>query len=300
VGGCSRPRVQSKRMQRRTALELLTGLILRAGTARSLDRFLPPSSGSALLVDARTRQLIAASGPEIAGRSVLPPGSTLKPFVLAALLNSGRLREGASYLCPGRLRIGGRMLDCSHPKLALPVQIDTALAYSCNCFVARAAEGFAPGEFARELTALGFASPSGLLSNSEVGGRIHPANSVDEQKLQVLGEARVEITLAELASAYCRLAAKIARPELRPIRAGLEECVEFGTAQNAKLTDIQVAGKTGSVLTPVGEPIAWFAGFLPSTAPEILVTVMLRGRSGGADAAPIAREILMAYRAGKL
>jgi cell division protein FtsI/penicillin-binding protein 2 len=39
---------------------------------------------------------------------------------------------------------------------------------------------------------------------------------------------------------------------------------------------------------------------MPSRAPEVVVTVMLPGHSGGSDAAPIAGEILEAYRAKRL
>jgi penicillin-binding protein 2 len=104
------------------------------------------------------------------------------------------------------------------------------------------------------------------------------------------------------------LALKINLPAMQPILAGLEGAVEFGTAQNALVSGAasggrsaeKLAGKTGSVLTSAGEPIAWFAGFWPSRAPETVVTVMVPGHSGGADAAPVAGRVLEAYRAGRL
>jgi cell division protein FtsI/penicillin-binding protein 2 len=49
--------------------------------------------------------------------------------------------------------------------------------------------------------------------------------------------------------------------------------------------------------------VAWFAGFAPSgqgAPPRVVVTVMLQGRSGGADAAPVAGRILAAWQAGRL
>jgi len=63
---------------------------------------------------------------------------------------------------------------------------------------------------------------------------------------------------------------------------------------------VRVAGKTGSSRTAAGNRIAWFAGFQPSRSPEVVVAVMLAGRSGGSDAAPVASEILEAYRKGRL
>ena len=52
-------------------------------------------------------------------------------------------------------------------------------------------------------------------------------------------------------------------------------------------------------LSPDGAHLAWFAGFLPSVAPKYVVTVMLQGRSGGADAAPVAGRILEAAWGGR-
>jgi cell division protein FtsI/penicillin-binding protein 2 len=289
-------------MLRRRALSLLLGTLapVRARAAGNLDRFLGTTKGVALLLDIRTRRPIAISGADLAGRSLAPPGSALKPFVLAALLKSGKLDADAAFPCPARLTIRDRTLDCSHPPLATPVRIDTALAYSCNCFVAHAAERFEPGELARALVSFGLDSPTGLIPGGDARGRVLPARDVDAQRLQALGEDGILITAAELAFAYRLLALQTTRPELRPIFAGLEGAVEFGTAQHARVSGVKVAGKTGSVLTAAGEPLAWFAGFLPSRAPEVVIVVMLPGRSGGADAAPVAGRILEAFRAGRI
>jgi cell division protein FtsI/penicillin-binding protein 2 len=214
------------------------------------------------------------------------PGSTLKPFVLTSLLRTGKLNSSERYRCPGRLRIDGRQLNCSHPKLDAALRVDTALAYSCNCYVAEVAERFKAGELAGELRRFGFGGE----------GSLRRCISLDAQRLQALGEDGILTTLAELASAYLLLAQNA--PE--PILSGLEEAVDWGTAQRAKVDRESVAGKTGSAFSATGEPIAWFAGFFPSRRPEVVVAVLLQGRSGGADAAPVAGEILKAYRAGRL
>ena len=167
------------------------------------------------------------------------------------------------------------------------MRVDTALAYSCNCFVAHMAERFAPGALAAALQAAGLPGDS---------GRIVPARSADGTRLQALGEEGIEVSLSGLAAAYLGLALHCAEA----IRLGLEEAVEFGTAQRAQVSGVKVAGKTGSVRASSGAHIAWFAGFQPSRGPEAVVAVMLQGRSGGADAAPIAGRILEAHRTGAL
>ena len=91
--------------------------------------------------------------------------------------------------------------------------------------------------------------------------------------------------------AYRGLALQAGRAEMQPVVAGMEGAVEYGTAQRAGVSGVKVAGKTGSVRTEAGAPIAWFAGFVPSRAPEVVVTVMLQGHSGGSDAAPVAGRV---------
>jgi cell division protein FtsI/penicillin-binding protein 2 len=272
-------------MLRRELISLLLG-----GAAARLIEGVP---GVALLAGVREWKLMAASEPRLAGTLLAPPGSALKPIVLRALLRSGKLDPAESFACPGRLRIRNRNLDCSHPPLPEPMRVETALAYSCNCFAAHVAERFAAGELARELERAGLASPSRLLGDAEAAGRIARA---PDQRLQALGEDSVLITAAALAAAYRGLALN---PE-PAIVAGLEGAVEYGTAQRAAVPGVKVAGKTGSVLAETGQRMAWFAGFMPSLEPRVVVVVMLRGRSGGADAAPVAGRILADWREGRL
>jgi cell division protein FtsI/penicillin-binding protein 2 len=265
-----------------------------------MDELLPPGRGCAILLDIRARRLIAMNSERLAAGTLTLPGSTLKPFVIACLLKRGKLKPDASFPCPGHLTIANRRFDCAHPVLSMPVRPDSALAYSCNCFVAHAAERFEPGELSRELRRLGFASPSGLTAGPEASGTVVSATTFDAVRMQALGEAGVLVTPLELALAYRNLATELGTTEMLPVLTGLEGAVGFGTAQRASIADVIVAGKTGSTRSPSGDFIAWFVGFLPSRAPEIIVAVMLSGHSGGTDAAPVAAQILEAHRAGRL
>jgi len=278
-------------LRRELLAALGAGAVGHARGSASLEPFFESREGAGVLLDVRTRRPVAMHAAAVAGRFLAPPGSTLKPFVLAALLRSGKLTATESLICPGRLTIAGRAFDCPHPRLDSPMRVETALAYSCNCFVARVAERFAPGELAGELARVGF---------GEDPGRIAPGAGRDAVRLLALGEEGILTTAAELALAYRALALQAGRGYMQAIVGGLEGAVDFGTAQRARVAGVQVAGKTGSVIAESGAPIAWFAGFLPSRDPQVVVAVMLQGHSGGADAAPVAGRILEAYRAGRL
>jgi len=283
-------------MTRRSAAALFLGVPALASSPKRLDQFIGNIPGAALLVDVRMRALIAVHGADLAGALLVPPGSAIKPFTMEALLRGGKLRDGEVFPCPGTLAIGARSFNCSHPAVAAPIDARTALAYSCNCFVAHFAERFAPGELAAHLVRCGLSSPSGLLAEGEGSGRVDRPTSREAQQLQAIGEGGVLVTAAAMALAYRRLAVSASDA----IRGGLEGAVEFGTAQRAGVAGARVAGKTGSVRAPDGAMFAWFCGFAPSRAATVAVTVMLAGRSGGADAAPVAARILEAHFAGRL
>jgi cell division protein FtsI/penicillin-binding protein 2 len=145
------------------------------------------------------------------------------------------------------------------------------------------ADRFALGELSRELRTFNLDAI--------------PSTTPDSIRLQAIGEANIQVTPLALAHAYRRLALSAADPVL----AGMEEAVDFGTAQFAKVPGMKIAGKTGSTRRPAtGEFIAWFAGFTPSRSPEKVVVVMLAGHSGGADAAPVAAQILSGAHGGRL
>lgn len=256
--------------------------------AKGIDGLFAGAHGASVLVDLKTRRLISAHAPELAGGSAAPPGSTMKPLVLNALLERGLVRADDGFPCPGDLRLGGRSFACSHPPLGTVVTVRTAIAYSCNCFAAHYASRFRTGELTRVLERWGLGSRTGWFGEREGAGRVWDA----PPELQALGEDGVLVTAASLALAYCRLASRAAPAVL----AGMADAVSFGTAQRAQVAGLKVSGKTGSVRTTAGVYLAWFAGFTDAAA----VTVMLQGRSGGADAAPIAGRILEAHWKGLL
>ena len=265
-------------MNRRRAIAALAGAFAHECVAAT-------SQAMGVVLDASSGRLLTALRLETARAVLAPPGSTLKPLVLTALLESGKLRPDEAFACSGKLSIAGRSFACVHPHLNTPLDLPTAIAYSCNNYISQVCSRFASGELARVLSRYGLTSATHL-SEIEVTGKLQSTSGTGT-RLQALGEANVEITLLELAAAYRALAAHAPPAVLR----GLEDAVEFGTAQRAQIAGVQVAGKTGSAAYGRW---AWFAGFAPSRKPKVIVAVLTQGASGGADAAPIAQELLRA------
>jgi cell division protein FtsI/penicillin-binding protein 2 len=257
--------------------------------------FLPSLPGCALLLELRSRKVLFVHGRQDAGKWLVPPGSVIKPLSLWALLSSGKVRPDESFPCPGTLRLAGLRMDCSHSRLPFPVDVSSAITYSCNCATAHFATRFAGDELGRFYEDFGLTSATHLLSGGESTGRVAHGVGGQQLQLQALGERGVRVTALEMMLAYSRLAGLVSDPQFAPILTGLEEAVEAGTGQAAQLPQKPVAGKTGSVEVTPGLHAAWFSGFAPSREPEVVVTVLTQGRSGAESAAPIAGEILRRY-----
>jgi cell division protein FtsI/penicillin-binding protein 2 len=256
---------------------ILTGLVLTLCTARAadlqsaVDRAMAAKPGVAVVADVSTGRVLAAYRLERARTLAASPGSTLKPFTLAAWMEQHNGSEPAPLACPRHLRLAGRKLDCTHPLLAMALEPASALAYSCNCYFAHLALDLNAAEFARSLR--------------RIAAQVSLAQTPEELEMQAIGEWGIEVTPMELLTAYRRLARE-AKPVVMD---GLHGAVEFGSAQLAASPGVGVAGKTGT-----GTRHAWFAGF---TQDAVVVVFLEQGR-GGSDAAPVAGEILRACARG--
>ncbi len=69
-----------------------------------------------------------------------------------------------------------------------------------------------------------------------------------------------------------------------------------GTAKAARISGINVAGKTGTAQNPHGEDHAWFIGFAPRENPRVAMVVLVEnGGGGGGIAAPKAGKLFKLY-----
>lgn len=91
----------------------------------------------------------------------------------------------------------------------------------------------------------------------------------------------------------------IGAEDLDAIRRGLKMVTSdpTGTAYGAfRGFPIAVAGKTGTAQKKPGDDYAWFMGYAPADAPEILVVALIeQGGHGSSIAAPAVRKVLEAY-----
>jgi cell division protein FtsI/penicillin-binding protein 2 len=266
--------------------------------SKEVPRILRGRVGTAVVADVASGRVIAAYHPTVAARRLARPGSAFKPFTLLALLQSGKLRSTDSLVCRRSFRIGRHRLVCSHPQTEA-LQAVSALAYSCNDFFATFGLRLTAEELRAAFANAGFASPSGLVPD-EAAGFIHVAKSDEERQLQAIGEGDMKLSPLEILAAYRDLAVRRTAADVtaaeRVVFSGLDGATEYGMARLAKVTDLKVAGKTGTSRADQGAwTNAWFAGYAPAGNPKIAIVVFLEKGTGPGDAAVLGGEIFKAW-----
>ena len=262
-----------------------------------VDRAMGNVPGAFIVVDVTTRTVLAAHGMDLASSHLEAPGSTLKPFLLMALLEAGKLDPNQQLICHKPLKIGSAQLDCTHPAEVAQLDAAEAIAYSCNSYVAQIASRLNGAELVELLRRAGFDTPSGLVPE-EARGRIATPSSLEELQLEALGYRGIAVTPLELLEAYRKLALRKRQNELgvnAPVFEGMEDSVAFGMAHAASVNGMHVAGKTGtSVARNTQQTHGFFVGYAPAEKPRIAVVVFLaQGR--GLDAAAVAQPVFSAF-----
>ena len=296
-------------------------------------------AGGLVILDARSGELLAlANWPTYnpnnrlrtardrmrnrALTDVFEPGSTLKPFTIAAALDAGKVRPDTQIqTSPGTLTIGSATIHDAHREGVLTVE--QVIQKSSNVGAAKIALSLAPETMWRMLSESGFGTPPKTGFPGEVSGRLRPAKSWRpiEQATMAFGHG-ISVNLVQLARGYTIFANEgelkpvsllksdghsAGRPVVKPATANavkhmLELAVQpGGTAPKAQVPGYRVAGKTGTAHKLEGHVyakkyVSSFVGLAPASNPRLIVAVMIDEPAGqyygGMVAAPVFSSVM--------
>ncbi len=255
---------------------------------------------------------------------VFEPGSTVKPFVVAAALESGRVPRGLRIdTSPGYYRVSGHLIrdDRNNGRLDLA----HILIRSSNVGASKLAMRLPSDVLWQGLSRVGFGQATGSGFPGERSGLLNPP-----QRWRKLDKATLafgyglSVTALQLAQAYSVLAADgvlhpahfVPGQEVRPrrvmraatarsVRAMLRGVIsDEGTARRAAVPGYSVAGKTGTVHKAVAggyaedRYVAIFAGMAPADDPRLVAVVVIDEPQGdyygGKVAAPVFSRVMQA------
>ena len=255
---------------------------------------------------------------------VFEPGSTIKPFTIAAALESGRFKAASKVdTSPGSVKIGKYTVrDLRNYGV---IDLSTLMQKSSNVGATRLALALEPGELWQTFTRVGFGSGTGsgfpgeaegVLTHYFGWGKIHRAT--------LSFGYGVSVSALQLAQAYAVLANDgrfvrisfervdqpvegvpvMGRATTQSLRKMLESVVgPKGTAQRARVAGYRVGGKTGIVRKSITGGYAEdrykavFAGMAPMARPRLVVVVVIdepggENYYGGQVAAPVYAKIM--------
>ena len=243
------------------------------------------------------------------------PGSTVKPFTMAAALAAGAVKPNQSINCEnGVTRMGGRLLHDAHPyEWLTPTQI---LAYSSNIGTAKIALDLGKKELYRGFRRFGFGEPTGLGVPGETAGILrHYRRWYEIDTVAVSFGQGMSVTNVQLATAMSAIAngGRLMQPMLvRRMSDGHGATIEEnkprvrrqvvprrvaklvgqmltavtepgGTAMEAAVDGYIVAGKTGTAQKAdyihggyaKDKWLASFIGFAPADRPSVVISVVI-------------------------
>lgn len=299
------------------------------------------SAGMAVAIDIRTGEVLAMvnqpsynpnnrANTDIARlrnralTDVFEPGSTMKPFTIAAALESGKWQPDSLVdTAPGYLRVGAKTIrDLSNYGV---IDLATIIAKSSNVGTSKLALSLEEGALSDMFSRLGFGQSTGTGFPGESVGMLPTRIRWRPIEIATLSYGYgLSVTATQLAQAYAVLGAGgIKRPvsllkvdgDVPGVRVMEEKIArqvvkmmenvtsDHGTARRASVPGYRVAGKTGTV-HKVGangyqdhEYLALFAGLAPVDDPRIALVVVIddpKGDAyyGGLVAAPVFSRIM--------
>jgi hypothetical protein len=237
----------------------------------ALDHVVPQSEVNYLVVDVRSRQVLASRWPD--ADSAVPVGSLVKPFT--ALAYAGPFPE---FECKGAAN------GCWRAKPHGAMNFINALAESCNAYFLQLAERVDAGALAAVAATFGIPAPQSNTAQARIG----------------LGDAW-RIPPVALARAYAELAVRAGDPRVDQILAGLQRAARTGTARAAGSPVDRVLAKTGTAACVAPRPHkgdGFTVVLYPAEAPKTVLLVRVHNVPG-AEAAKTAAKLLRVLREGR-
>jgi cell division protein FtsI (penicillin-binding protein 3) len=300
------------------------------------------SSGSAVILDVHTGEVLAMvnqpsynpnnrrglRAKDLRNRAitdVFEPGSTVKPFTVAAGLKADVIDNNTIIdTRPGNMKVSGHTIKDF--RNYGQVDLATLMQKSSNVGASKIALEMKPDTLWQSFAAFGMAEATGAYFPGEVMGRMP-----DPQSWRKLDRATLAYgyglatTALQLARAYTVLGnGGIINPVsfvkleeapmgrrvystdvMQQVRAMMEKVVQVGgTAQKAAVANYTVAGKTGTIKKAAkgggyteDEYLSSFAGLIPARDPRLAMVVVIdepKGDEyyGGLVAAPVFSQVM--------
>lgn len=323
------------------AIDPKTGAILAMVSKESYDPNVLASHESTSVVIDRYKELLANPGKPLINRAIggdlYHPGSVFKIIMTAAALSGGDYVPESEFPNPGTLQLTGTETFISNAEGGscgggATASIATALRLSCNIPFAQLGSAMGEDRIRDMAEAFGFGQKVSIPMTATPS--IYPSG-MDAAQLQLssFGQFDDKVTPLQMAMVSAAIAnggilmqptliESVTAPDLRVIQPFspsefgrpvspevaatmtqmLVNGVSNGAASNARISGVDVAGKTGTAENGEGQAFTlWFTGFAPANDPRVAIAVVVENSGGLGQnafgnrvAAPMAKKVLEA------
>lgn len=297
-----------------------------------------PKTGDVLAMANRPTYNVNRRTQDINGRlnrcvsSPYEPGSTLKVMTMAAALEESLATPNAQFYCGGSMGIGRRTIHCAHGARHGEETATDVIKNSCNIASAQLAFRLGKDKLYKYEKMFGFGEKSGAGFPGESRGILAKSENWSDIQTANIGFGQgISVTPLQLTAAYAAIAnggtylpprivwgmrdqstgdlkpvelakgRKVVSPETsRAMLHMLQEVVDHGTGDKARLSSWTAGGKTGTAQIAQnghynGKYVASFVGMAPMNDPQFVILVAVTapkgGYYGGVVAGPVFKEI---------
>lgn len=242
--------------------------------------------------------------------SAYEPGSTYKPFTIAAALDENLINDNSTFNCTGVKKVADRDIHCSNRSGHGLLDLRHSLMESCNVALMDIGERMGAGRFYRYNKLYGFGQRTGVDLPGETSGLVFSKEQLNPVELATSSFGQTQtVTMVQMLSGFSSLinGGNYYQPHIvkeiqnsngevvesvdpvivkktttedtsKTLRSYLKSTVEDGTASPAKVKGYSIGGKTGTAeKRPVSEKnyLVSFIGCVPAENPEVAIYVII-------------------------
>ena len=242
--------------------------------------------------------------------SAYEPGSTFKPFTIAAALDENIISGKSTFQCNGVKKVADREIHCSNRNGHGMLDLRHALMESCNAALMDIGLGLGRNKFSKYNKLYGFGQRTGVDLPGETSGLIHTKEELNPVELATSSFGQTQtVTMVQMLSGFSSLinggnyyqphlvkeiqnsngdVVKTIDPDIvkrttsedtsSKLRSYLKSTVEEGTAAPAQVKGYSIGGKTGTAeKRPVSAKkyLVSFIGCEPAEDPEVAYYVII-------------------------
>lgn len=260
---------------------------------------------------------------------VFEPGSTMKPFMVAAALEENIFKPDSMFNLPPSINVYGKVIGEAHDRATVNYTLTDIVAHSSNVGMSKVGLALKKQRIVKYSKKFGFGTKTDVDFPGEVTGVIPKVDQFYGPTVATVcfGQG-ISTTSLQLTRGYAAFAngGYLVKPEIirekekekkkesvKPVRAisnataweitlMLEKVIKDGTGGEAKVPGYPVAGKTGTAQKAQGSKgytnkyMGLFVGYAPAENAKLLVSVVLDEPSkaiyGGVVSAPAFSSIM--------